>query len=54
MAQPLFQWTPSIAPSAIAFDTGERFPAWRGDLFVGALGDQMLVRLQLEGTRVLH
>ena len=54
MAQPLYQWTPSIAPSGMAFYTGERFPAWRGNLFVGALRDQMLVRLELDGARVVH
>ncbi len=54
MAQPLHQWTPSIAPSGMAFYTGDRFPEWRGDLFVGALRDQMLVRLKLEGSRVVR
>jgi glucose/arabinose dehydrogenase len=54
MAQPVHQWTPSIAPSGMAFYTGDRFPAWRGDLFVGALRDQMLLRLTLEGSRVVH
>ena len=54
MAQPLLQWTPSIAPSGMAFYTGDRFPAWRGNLFVGALKFQMLVRLQLDGERVVH
>ncbi|WP_374690866.1 PQQ-dependent sugar dehydrogenase [Accumulibacter sp.] len=51
---PLHQWTPSIAPSGMAFYTGERFPHWRGNLFVGALRDQMLLRLQLDGPRVVH
>ncbi len=54
MAQPLLQWTPSIAPSGMAFYTGDRFPQWRGNLFVGALKFQMLVRLQLDGERVVH
>ncbi|MBL8396447.1 MAG: PQQ-dependent sugar dehydrogenase, partial [Candidatus Accumulibacter sp.] len=54
MAQPVHQWTPSIAPSGMAFYTGERFPAWRGDLFVGALRDRMLLRLKLDGERVVH
>lgn len=53
MAQPLHTWVPSIAPSGMAFYTGERFPRWRGDLFVGALRDQMLVRLQLDGEKVV-
>ncbi len=54
MAQPLHTWVPSIAPSGMAFYTGERFARWRGDLFVGALRDQMLVRLKLKGEKVLR
>lgn len=54
MAQPLYTWVPSIAPSGMAFYTGDRFPRWRGDLFVGALRDQMLVRLRLDGEKVIH
>ena len=54
MAQPLLQWTPSIAPSGMAFYTGERFPKWKDNLFVGALAGQMLVRLQLDGERIVH
>ncbi|WP_345742644.1 PQQ-dependent sugar dehydrogenase [Azonexus hydrophilus] len=54
LEQPLYQWTPSIAPSGMAFYGGERFPAWRGNLFVGALKYQMLVRLELDGERVVH
>ena len=54
MVQPLLQWTPSIAPSGMAFYTGDKFPAWRGDLFVGALRGQMLVRLELDGERIVR
>ena len=53
MAQPVHYWVPSIAPSGMAFYTGEKFPRWRGDLFVGALRDQMLVRLRLDGEKVI-
>jgi aldose sugar dehydrogenase len=53
MEQPIHYWVPSIAPSGMAFYTGDRFPRWKGNLFVGALRDQMLVRLQLEGTKVV-
>jgi glucose/arabinose dehydrogenase len=51
MEQPLHIWVPSIAPSGMAFYTGERFPRWRGDLFVGALRGQMLVRLRFDGEK---
>jgi glucose/arabinose dehydrogenase len=54
MAQPIHYWVPSIAPSGMAFYSGDRFPRWQGDLFVGALRDQMLVRLRLEGEKVVR
>jgi glucose/arabinose dehydrogenase len=53
MVQPLHYWVPSIAPSGMAFYTGDKFPQWKGDLFIGALRDQTLVRLRLEGEKVL-
>ena len=53
MEQPLYQWTPSIAPSGMAFYDGDKFPNWRGNLLVGALRDEMLVRLELDGERVV-
>ncbi len=51
MEQPLHIWVPSIAPSGLAFYQGDRFPGWRGDLFVGALRGQMLVRLRFDGEK---
>ncbi len=54
MAQPLHKWVLSIAPSGMAFYSGNKFPKWRGDLFVGALKDQMLVRLKLDGEKVVR
>lgn len=53
MAQPIHQWTPSIAPSGMAFYTGDRFPQWRGNLLVGALKYQLLARLELEDDKVV-
>ncbi len=47
-------WTPSIAPAGMAFYTGDVFPQWRGNLFVGALRGQLLSRLVLDGERVVH
>ena len=52
MEQPLHKWVPSIAPSGMAFYDGDRFPNWRGNLLVGALRDEMLVRLELDGEKV--
>lgn len=52
LEQPLWHWTPSIAPSGMAFYTGDAFPGWRGSLFVGALAGTMLSRLTVDGTRI--
>lgn len=49
---PVYYWDPVIAPSGAQFYTGDAFPAWRGNLFVGALKDRELVRLQIENGRV--
>ncbi|GAB4366348.1 MAG: PQQ-dependent sugar dehydrogenase [Spirochaetales bacterium] len=54
MEQPLLQWTPSIAPSGMTFYTGNRFPQWKGNLFVGALAGQHLRRIVLDGERVVE
>lgn len=54
MEDPIHQWTPSIAPSGMAFYTGDAFPQWRGHLFVGALAGQHLRRIKLEGTKVVE
>jgi glucose/arabinose dehydrogenase len=54
MEQPLHLWVPSIAPSGLAFYQGDRFPRWRGDLFVGALRGQMLVRLRFDGEKLVR
>lgn len=53
MEQPVYYWDPVIAPSGAQFYTGDAFPAWRGSLFVGALKEQRLVRLVIEGDRVV-
>ena len=53
MAQPLKYWTPSIAPSGMAWYGGDKFPEWRGDLFVGALVDKEVRRLELDNGEVV-
>jgi aldose sugar dehydrogenase len=53
MEQPLWYWVPSIAPSGMAIYTGSLFPAWRGNLFVGALAGGLLARLELDGDKVV-
>ena len=42
-----------IAPSGATFYTGNAFPAWQGQLFVGSLRPGALVRLQLDGHKVV-
>ena len=49
---PVYYWDPVIAPSGAQFYTGSAFPQWKGSLFIGALREKRLVRLQLEGNRV--
>jgi glucose/arabinose dehydrogenase len=53
LEQPVYFWTPDIAPAGIAFYSGQRFPAWQGDLFVASLVGKSLVRLVLNGDRVV-
>ena len=50
--QPVYYWDPVIAPSGAQFYSGDAFPGWRGNLFVGSLKEQRLVRLTLENDRV--
>ncbi len=54
MEQPLHVWVPSIAPSGMAFYSADKFPQWQGDLFVGSLKFGQLVRLQLQGEKVVN
>ena len=49
MEQPVWHWTPSIAPSGMAFYTGDLIPGWKGSLINGALKFQLLARLELKG-----
>ncbi len=52
MADPVWHWTPSIAPSGMAFYTGDLFPGWKGSLFNGALKFMLVSRLELKGDSV--
>ncbi len=51
---PVHYWVPSIATSGLAFYTGDRFPQWRGNAFVGGLKSRDVARLVLDGNRVVH
>ncbi|GAC1630444.1 MAG: hydrophobic compound transporter HcuB [Nevskia sp.] len=54
MEQPVHYWTPSIAPSGMAFYSGGVFPQWRGNLFVGSLKFGFLDRIELKGDKVMR
>jgi len=51
--QPRYYWDPVIAPSGLAFYTGNLFPQWKNSIFVGALRGQMLDRVTLSGKKVV-
>ena len=53
MEQPLYYWDPIIGPSGMTFYTGTLFPAWKGNLFIGGHGTLDLVRLVIEGEKVV-
>jgi glucose/arabinose dehydrogenase len=54
MEDSVIHWVPSIAPSGMAFYHGDKFPEWKGDLFVGALAGQHLRHLKVEGDKITH
>ncbi|WP_447600052.1 PQQ-dependent sugar dehydrogenase [Nitrospira sp. Nam80] len=54
MEQPVYYWDPVIAPSGMVFYTGEAFPDWKGDIFIGSLNPGLLVRLTLRDNKVVH
>lgn len=54
MVDPIHVWTPVIAPSGMIFYTGDAFPEWQGNIFVGGLAATALVRLELDGESVVR
>jgi glucose/arabinose dehydrogenase len=53
LEQPLYYWDPVISPSGLTIYSGELFPEWKGNLFIGGLSSKALVRLVLENDRVV-
>ena len=51
---PVHYWVPSIATSGLLFYTGDRFPKWKGNAFVGGLASQQVSRLEMDGNRVVR
>ncbi len=54
MEQPIYQWTPSIAPSGMTFVSSEKYPDWKGNLLVGSLAFQYLERLEIKNDQVVY
>jgi glucose/arabinose dehydrogenase len=53
MEPPVHFWVPSIATSGLLIYTGDRFPEWRGNMFVGGMNGQQLARLTMDGQQVV-
>jgi glucose/arabinose dehydrogenase len=54
MEQPVHIWVPSIGISGLMIYTGDQFPEWRGNIFVGGMAGELLARLVLNGQNVVH
>lgn len=54
MEQPVVWWTPTVAPSGLTFYTGNRYPAWKNDLFIANLFGMSLRRVVTDGDQVTH
>jgi glucose/arabinose dehydrogenase len=53
LEQPIYYWTPSVAPSGMTFYDGKALPGWKGNVFIGAMSGKQLVRLELKNGRVV-
>jgi glucose/arabinose dehydrogenase len=51
MEDPVRVWVPSISPCGLCFYTGDRFPGWKGSVLTGALSNNALFRIELDGER---
>ena len=51
--KPIYYWLPSIAPSGMAFVTGDKYPDWKGHLLVGSLKFQYLELVKLKGNEII-
>ena len=54
MEQPVHVWVPSIATSGLMVYGGDKFPGWRGNIFAGGMAGEQLVRLTMDGRRVMN
>ncbi len=51
---PIVTWSPSISPYGITYYQGEVFPNWKGDLFMGVLGDQTILRMRIRNNKLIE
>ena len=51
---PIVTWSPSISPYGITYYQGEAFPNWKGDLFMGVLGDQTILRMRIRNNKLIE
>jgi glucose/arabinose dehydrogenase len=54
MEQPITYWTPSLGASGLAVYHGDKFPQWEGNIFAGALALTKIVRVKLDGQKVVE
>lgn len=54
MESPLLEYTPAVAPASGAFCSGKMFPEWKASFFVGCLRGETLIRVDLDGRRVIR
>lgn len=53
MEQPIYKWVPSIATAGFIFYTGDKFPQWKNNILLTSLREQTLVRLVLDGDKIV-
>jgi glucose/arabinose dehydrogenase len=53
LEQPVYYWDPVVSPSGLTIYSGDLFPEWKGSFFIGGLSSEALVRVVLEGDRVV-
>jgi len=53
MTDPIAFYNPSIGPGGITFYTGDRYPAWKGDLFITGMVGQVLIRMEIKDRRIV-
>ena len=51
---PIISWSPSISPFGLAYYNSDIFPNWKGDFFIGVLGDQTIIRIKVKNKKVIH